>query len=358
MAKKKSARSMAPLEQAAMKQRPKSSFDFPYLGISRTDYVCSPYSTAPVAIYVGPEREPYYVASGLLQNPEWINTVSWNGIQLPDVDKNTGHVLVHFLCTGTYQTLDNIEVSPEEEARVEFKRAFSAFVMANTYKLATLQQLAMNKIKLYGMRMTMFDIVDAIDEDFSTFSDSTTEFEDYLTTKAKDAFQKDYNVFYDNGIFDRITNVALSKALANCVMVLYKDKITHMLQAEQLMQGMLAKRSVMTDEEVGGEKEGSGYQDIGGVDSKKKSSDEEAQQDEKEAKCDNQSEEKLNGNEQDVVAVVSISANNCPGMDGPVIDASVGNSPGIMVMATKEMEKKCVQENVRNARRLIHVSIR
>jgi hypothetical protein len=358
MAKKNSRKTTAQLEQATMKQRPKSSFDFPYLRISRANYICSPYTTASVAFCIGPEREKYYVASGLLQNPEWINSPSWHDIQLPDVDKNTGHVLVHFLCTGTYQTLNNIEVSPEEEARVEFKRAFSAFVTANTYKLATLQQLAMKKIELYGRGMTIFDIVDAIDEDFLRFSDSTTEFVDYLTKKAEDAFQKNYNVFHDHRMFDGITNVALSKALANCVMVLYKDKITQMLQAEQLMHGMLAKRGVMTDEKVGREEKGSSDQDTGGMDSKKKSSDEEAQPDEREAKYDNEIEKKMKGNEQDVVAAVSISANNYPGIDGPVIDANVENSLGTMVMAGMEKKKEGVQKNVRNASRLIYVSMR
>jgi hypothetical protein len=151
---------------------------------------------------------------------------------LPDVDEHTGHILVHFLCTGTYQTLHDIEISPEEEARVEFKRAFSAFVTANTYELAGLQHLAMHNIKQYGECMTILDIVGAIDEDFSKLSDSTTNFQDYLTTKAKDAFQKDHNDFYNNGMFDSITNVALSKTLAKCAMELYRDKITHLLQAE------------------------------------------------------------------------------------------------------------------------------
>lgn len=53
-----------------------------------------------------------------------------------------------------------------------------------------------------------------------------------MTTKAKDAFQKDHNDFYNNGMFDSNTNVALSKTLAKCAMELYRDKITHLLQAE------------------------------------------------------------------------------------------------------------------------------
>jgi hypothetical protein len=108
--------------------------------------ICRPYATSPIALRVGPGKKDYYVASGLLQNPGWIDSAIWGKIRLPEVDEHTGHILVHFLCTGTYQTLHDIEVSPEEETRVEFKRAFLAFVTANTYELAGLQRLAMHNM--------------------------------------------------------------------------------------------------------------------------------------------------------------------------------------------------------------------
>jgi hypothetical protein len=189
---------------------------------------------------------------------------------LPDVDEHTGHVLAHFLCTGTYQTLHDIEVSPEEEMRFEFKRAFSAFVTAETYELTGLQRLAMQNIEQYGERMTIFDIVHAIDEDFSRLSDSTTDFQRYLEAKARDAFQKDHNDFHNNGVFDRISDIALSKVLAKCVMKLYEDKISHMIQAERSTYGFPTKHDAMTEGDMDGEKKGSGDWDTGGVDSQSK----------------------------------------------------------------------------------------
>jgi hypothetical protein len=231
-----------------------------------------PYATSPIALRVGPGKKDYYVASGLLQNPGWIDSAIWGKIRLPDVDEHTGHVLAHFLCTGTYQTLYDIEVSPEEETRFEFKRAFSAFVTAETYKLTGLQRLAMQNIEQYGERMTIFDIVHTIDEDFSRLLDSTTEFQRYLKAKARDAFQKDHNDFYNNGVFDRISNIALSKVLAKCVMKLYEDKITHMIQAERSTYGFPTKHDAMTEGDMDGEKKGSGdgYWDTEGVDSQSK----------------------------------------------------------------------------------------
>jgi hypothetical protein len=229
--------------------------------------ICRPYATSPIALRVGPGKKDYYVASGLLQNPGWIDSAIWGKIRLPEVDEHTGHVLAHFLCTGTYQTLHDIEVSSEEETRVEFKRAFSAFVTAETYELAGLQRLAMQNIEQYGERMTIFDIVHAIDEDFSRLSDSTTDFQGYLKAKVGNEFQKNHNDFHNNGLFDRISNIALSKALAKCVMELYEDKITHMIQAERSIHGFPTKHDVMTEGDMNGEKKGNGDWDTGGVDS-------------------------------------------------------------------------------------------
>lgn len=203
----------------------------PILGTLELTSFIRPYIVESVTLRIGPARKKYFVSSSLLQNQTWIDS-SRSRIELPDIDENTGHILVHYLYTGTYQTLDNIEESAVEDTHVEFRRAFSAYVMANTYQLAGLQQLAMHEIESFGRDMTVFDILAAIDEDFSRLPDSAISFEEYLMVKARNAFEKDHAVFLEDGTFDRINSVALSKILARCVMQLYKDKVTHMLRVE------------------------------------------------------------------------------------------------------------------------------
>jgi hypothetical protein len=191
------------------------------------------------------------VSSDLLQNPDWINSAnSLRDIHVPDVDESTGHVLVHFLYTGTYQTLDNMDVSPIDKINIEFKRAISAYLVAHTYELAELQQLAMRKIEQCGISMTIFDIVNAIDKNFSRLLNSTTWFRDYLTSKARRTFQEDYTAFSNHGLFDRITDVTISNTLAKCVMGLYNDKVSHMLQTERAVQEDPTRRDDTTDREV------------------------------------------------------------------------------------------------------------
>ena len=129
----------------------------------------SPYTSPPTAIYFGEERRVYYIPQDLLQSLERIispsSSFSLRGkISLPDVDANTGHVLVHYLYTGTYQTLCNKNISPGEETNIEFKQAILAYVVATDHQLHGLKQLAKRKVKQLGTEMSIYDIVNNVKE--------------------------------------------------------------------------------------------------------------------------------------------------------------------------------------------------
>ncbi|KAF2469058.1 uncharacterized protein BDR25DRAFT_264224 [Lindgomyces ingoldianus] len=194
----------------------------------------SPYTGSPIALHIGPEHREYYVPQNLLQNPGWIASCSSGDyIYLPNVDEDTGHVLVHYLYTGVYQTLDNMETSPVKEVHIEFKRAVLAYITAKTYELAGLQQLAMHKVEHYGTEMNIFDVVEALNEDFSKLPGNTHWLQDYLNGKIKTAFEEDHTTFAKDDFFGRISNVALNKVLVKRVVELYNNKLSCMLNIEK-----------------------------------------------------------------------------------------------------------------------------
>jgi hypothetical protein len=94
----------------------------------------SPYASPPIAIFIGPEHKKHYVLQDLLQNPNWVTSSCprGDGIHLLDVDESTGHLPVHYLYTGAYQTLDDMETSPAKEIHAEFKRAVLVYIAAKT----------------------------------------------------------------------------------------------------------------------------------------------------------------------------------------------------------------------------------
>jgi hypothetical protein len=88
-------------------------------------------------------------------------------MDLPDVDASTGHVLVHYPHTSLYQTLNDMETFHVAEANIEFKRALLAYTAAIKCGLVGLQQLAKHELERFGTEMNIFDVVEAVQDEFS-----------------------------------------------------------------------------------------------------------------------------------------------------------------------------------------------
>lgn len=215
-------------------QKLKISFDWSLpIWLLRANHGYSPYTSSPAVLRIGQKQNKYYVPRELLQNREWITSdLEGKKIVLSDIDENTGHILVHFLHTGTYQMLDNIKKFSSKKVHLKFKRALMAYIAANVYGIAGLEQLAMEKMEHYGTEMSIFNVVDAIDEE-SLILPNTAWFQDYLDTKVKSAFEEDYGAFARDDFFGRISNVALHKVLVKCVMDLFSDKVSCMIIQER-----------------------------------------------------------------------------------------------------------------------------
>ncbi|PVH92246.1 hypothetical protein DM02DRAFT_663132 [Periconia macrospinosa] len=192
----------------------------------------------PTAVHFGVERRIFYVPQDLLQNLERIASPGSSfspgrNISLPDVDANTGHVLVHYLYTGTYQTLCNKDISRGEEINIEFKQAISTYVVAKDYQFQGLKQLAKQKVEQLGTKMSIYDIVNNVKEDFSKLSDEAFWFKDYMYEKVKAMFEQDYTAFARTSLFDCTKNVSLTEILAKFMVELYNDKIKRMINLQQ-----------------------------------------------------------------------------------------------------------------------------
>lgn len=195
----------------------------------------SPYVDFPVALCVGPGRRKYYVLKHFfLQNSGLLaSSLSplLSHIDLPDIDEGTGHILTHYLHTRAYQTLESLETSAEVHA--EFKQAFLAYNMAKTYNIVGLQQLAIAEIEQCGTAMTISNILEAADADFSKLADNVGWFQDYVTERLRAAFNDDFSIFATDNFFAHISNIDLYKFVVDCVVQLYRNKISRMLSTEQ-----------------------------------------------------------------------------------------------------------------------------
>ncbi len=110
--------------------------------------------TPAFTLSIGPSRIQYTVLQEFLrQCPELAHICRSNPwsrtIALPELDEDIGHTLVHYLYTGTYQTLKPRDVSGEVERITGYKRNVHLYCAARTYGPGGLELLVKGNIESF-----------------------------------------------------------------------------------------------------------------------------------------------------------------------------------------------------------------
>lgn len=148
-------------------------------------------------------------------------------IDLPDVDVETGHVIVHFLYTSQYQTLPDIEEGPSPSySRADFKKAISAFIAAKNYKLTALQELARNEVHKCGENIAIAQAAHGIGKNtLSALQEDAVWLQDFIMRKAEQTFANNDEIFSSNSFFSGIESHKLAKLLGQHVAKLYHSRV-------------------------------------------------------------------------------------------------------------------------------------
>jgi hypothetical protein len=193
------------------------------------------YTEEPIEFFVGPLRQSFYVPKHLLRRTPWKKADKVS--TLPDVDIDTGHTLVHYLYTGAYQTLRSHTL----EANVKVKRALRVYLVTITYKLPHLEQLATHEIEDHGTKLDICEILEAFKDDFAKLcSDSWVH--GYLCRKVKAAFGLDHTCFKSDVLWKKMHTAPLEKFMTECLMDLYAERISQMINSEKEMAQKLDDR--------------------------------------------------------------------------------------------------------------------
>ncbi|KAL1598386.1 hypothetical protein SLS59_007071 [Nothophoma quercina] len=197
-----------------------------------------PYTSEPVVLRFGTNERPlksYYVPEALMRElkdlPQGHSCNGQMRYHLTGVDPDTGHVLVHYLHTATYQTLDDCENENLDDvdgliASAEFRKAVEAHDVAKRYGLFGLQQLAQSEIESRGVTLDLQGVVRAIEERFvSGPADNHAWIRDYVSQKSRSTFQEDPGLFSRPDFFESIESPTLVKELAQTMIGLYNEQI-------------------------------------------------------------------------------------------------------------------------------------
>ncbi|TQS34184.1 hypothetical protein Golomagni_05441 [Golovinomyces magnicellulatus] len=116
----------------------------------------SPYSGEMISLKFGPTSKNYQVPIGLIKDFSWAQELvkdsrkPWFGygsISMPDIAEDIGHVLVHYLHTGTYQILLQEKEKCIDYCTYNLKVALDVLFAAQKCEMPGLQELARAKIK-------------------------------------------------------------------------------------------------------------------------------------------------------------------------------------------------------------------
>jgi len=152
-------------------------------------------------------------------------------VNLSDVDDDIGHTLVHFLYTGTYQTLKPSSVSNGDVSGdiLEYKRSLKVYSVAKTYGLGELEHYAREKIQRYGSEMSITDVLAvAEDSDFESGEEDEgqTWSMKYLQEKLMAEYAKDEDIFVSEGFLKSLGNrPVVTRLIIKLMDGIYKEKI-------------------------------------------------------------------------------------------------------------------------------------
>jgi hypothetical protein len=184
-------------------------------------------------LHFGPDRQKYYLPEVLLQKLENVPSRDpWTGeVHLVDVDASTGHVLIHFLHTGLYETLKDGNIEDVQDphrsiVRNEFQKAVLAIEAAKKYGLSGLRELAQTELERRGKDMCLRDAVRAIQKDFMAGPpDEHVWLRDYMSEKVRWTFKHDPSTLTALDFFDSIESPSLTRLLAQIIVGLYSEKV-------------------------------------------------------------------------------------------------------------------------------------
>ncbi|KAK7177680.1 hypothetical protein PSPO01_16274 [Paraphaeosphaeria sporulosa] len=196
--------------------------------LEQNESTISPYAYSPVAIDVGPGLATYWVPKYLLRSPKWSTTDAGGTLCLPGVSAATGHTLVHYLYTGTYQTLQAKGEDAVAPAHIKFKQALLTFVLASAYELPDLEKLAKEQIERHGSHMAVVDVLDTVRKEFSKMA--RCWFHEYMQARTKEQFDLDFTFFTSKAFINSVGEGALHKFMACHLVELFSAKLTHILQ--------------------------------------------------------------------------------------------------------------------------------
>jgi hypothetical protein len=192
----------------------------------------SPYITPAYNLVFGPANVRCTVTLGLFEKyPKLMdafnNNRNWGGgssLSLRDVNVDVGHILVHYLYTGTYQTLKPQNRKPLNILAC-YKEALSTYGIAHEYGLEDLKELALTHIHENEVGLSVYDKFDAAADVYRKLAEDEW-FTEYLKKEVEAALEMDTALLANPKFSDKLGSVnSFERALLKVITEIYARKV-------------------------------------------------------------------------------------------------------------------------------------
>ena len=184
-----------------------------------------PYTTHPYTLLIGSSRVRYTILEDYLRFvPKWSEKCNFHSDPLPvidlsaDVHEDAGHTLVHYLNTGTYQTLTLPGKPGISQSLAEYKTSVLVYCIAKNHGLPDLETLAKLHVTASGECLPFFDLLDITAAVYEDIPAKEQWFLTFLKSTIDAAFRNDRDLFRRDAFLNRIgTNRSFNLVLVNSI---------------------------------------------------------------------------------------------------------------------------------------------
>ncbi|KAM7198975.1 hypothetical protein V8F33_004712 [Rhypophila sp. PSN 637] len=189
----------------------------------------SPYASTPCTVpFASPMTVPKDI---LIKSPKLHAAFEDKLPELPDIPEDIGHVLVHYLHTGTYESLKPKEPFIPSKQIVELKTSIKAYAAARAYDLPELMRLAQQQIEKHGEGLPLPSLLEITRDSFPTLSEHDDWFIDYLKSRIRPHLEDPKSIL-GSDLLDRISGIlSPHKVLLRTVLEMFCERIVPLPKA-------------------------------------------------------------------------------------------------------------------------------
>ncbi|KAF2397778.1 hypothetical protein EJ06DRAFT_532776 [Trichodelitschia bisporula] len=186
----------------------------------------------------------YYIHPGIIAPyPRLSSDFGWGKHpHFGDIDPDIGHTLVHFLYTGSYETLKSDDIPSADDKLKECKRAFLSYQAAIAYDLDGLVELARERVKALREFVTIFDLLQMAETVYPKLPEHEEWLAIYLAAEAKAEFKLDKTIFLKECLHAHVGETPRINSVLFTVMAeAHEEEIVAMVEAHEKERAAMTK---------------------------------------------------------------------------------------------------------------------